>query len=87
MGTFWTSVVAKMNLTCGGRLLERLEQRVEGRLREHVDFVDDVDLVACPAGPVLTVAAQFADVIDAVVAGAVDFEHVDVVAAGDLTQL
>ena len=27
------------------RLLERLEQRVERRRREHVDLVDDVDLV------------------------------------------
>ena len=29
----------------GRRLFERLQQRVEGVLREHVDFVDDVDLV------------------------------------------
>ena len=29
-----------------GRLLERLEQAVEGLLRQHVHLVDDVDLVA-----------------------------------------
>ena len=45
-GILWASVVAKMNLTCGGRLLQRLEQGVERRRREHVDFVDDVDLEA-----------------------------------------
>ena len=30
-----------------GRLFQRLQQRVEGVLREHVHFVDDVDLEAC----------------------------------------
>ena len=30
----------------GRRLLERLEERVEGRAREHVHLVDDVDLEA-----------------------------------------
>ncbi len=29
-----------------GRLLQRLQQRIERRNREHVNLVDDVDLVA-----------------------------------------
>ena len=65
------------------RLFQRLEQRVERRRREHVDFVDDVDLVARSAGPKLHVLAQLADLVDAVVAGAVDFQDVDVFAGGD----
>ncbi len=35
-----------------GRLLQRLQQRVEGVLRQHVHFVDDVDLVARRDRPV-----------------------------------
>ena len=31
MGIFWTSVVAKMNLTCGGGSSSVFEQGVEGR--------------------------------------------------------
>ena len=65
------------------RLFERLEQGVEGADRQHVDFVDDVDLEAAAAGPILHVAAQVADLFDAVVAGAVDFEDVDILAGGD----
>ena len=30
----------------GGRFLQRLEEGIEGLLREHVDLVDDKDLVA-----------------------------------------
>ena len=66
-----------------GRLFQRLEERVEGLVREHVDFVDDVDLEAGPAGADVDVAAELADFVDAAVAGAVDLEHVDVAAAGD----
>ena len=39
-------------LDVGRRLFERLQQRVEGVLRQHVDFVDDVDLVARRDRPV-----------------------------------
>ena len=83
IGIFCASVVAKMNFTCARRLFERLQQGVERLRREHVDFVDDVDLVACPAGPKLHVLPQFADLVDAAVAGAVDLQHVDVLAGGD----
>ena len=82
-GIFWTSVVAKMNLTCGGGSSSVLSRALNAAVREHVDFVDDVDLVARAAGAVLDVAAELADLVDAAVAGAVDLEHVDVVAGGD----
>ena len=63
------------------RLFERLQQGVEGLAREHVDFVDDVDLEPRPAGPHVDVLPQLADFVDAAVAGAVDLQHVHVVAA------
>ena len=67
-----------------GRLLQRLEQRVERRGREHVHLVDDVDLVLPVRRGVADVVAQFAHLLDAVVAGAVDFQHVQAAALGDL---
>ena len=65
------------------RLFERFEQRVERLRRDHVDFVDDVDLEARSRGAIGDGLAEFADVLDAVVGGAVDFENVDVLAGGD----
>ena len=67
-----------------GRFLERLEQRVERRAGEHVHLVDDVDLVAALGRGVADVVAQVAHLLDAVVGGAVDFEHVEAAALGDL---
>ena len=29
----------------GGRLFKRFEQRIKGGIRQHMDFVDDVDAV------------------------------------------
>jgi hypothetical protein len=64
--------------------LEGLEQRVERRRGQHVDLVDDVDLVLPAGRRVADVVAQLAHLLDAVVAGAVDFEYVEAVAGGDL---
>ena len=66
-----------------GRLFERLEERVEGARRQHVNFVDNVDLVArrrCAIGHRVN---DFADVADARAAGGVHLEHVDVAALRD----
>jgi hypothetical protein len=46
------------------RLLEGLEQRVEGRLGEHVDFIDDVDLVAGDNRTVAHRLDELANIID-----------------------
>ena len=67
-----------------GRLLECLEERIEGLRGEHVHLVDDVDLVFPLGRRVTHVVAQLAHLLDAVVARAVDLEHVETVAAGDL---
>ena len=71
---------AEDELDVFGRLFQGLQQGVEGLAGEHVDFVDDVDLESCPAGPHAGVLPQLADFVDAAVAGAVDFQHVHVLA-------
>ena len=60
------------------RLLERLQQRVEGRLRQHVDFVDDVDLVEGGKRLVAHLLDDLADVVDAGARGSIHFDDVDV---------
>ena len=81
MGIFVGLGGAEDELDVLGRLFERLQQGVECLAGEHVDFVDDVDFEARPAGPHVDVLPQLADFVDAAVAGAVDLQHVDVVAA------
>jgi hypothetical protein len=65
------------------RLFQRLEQRVERCGREHVHFVEDVDLVARRDRRVAHRLVDLADVVDAVVRGRVHFDHVDVPAFHD----
>jgi len=65
------------------RLLQRLEQPVESRLRQHVNFVDDVDLVARRHRRIAHRFDDLADIVDAGVAGGVHLDHVDVPALGD----
>ena len=60
------------------RFFQRLEQRVEGALREHVHFVDDVDLVARLNGRIAHAVDDLAHVVDAGVGGGVHLDHVDV---------
>ena len=67
-----------------GRLLQRFQQRVEGLLREHVHFVDDVHLFPAHRGERPHRFLQGADLLDAAVRGGVDLVHVEGGAAGDL---
>ena len=83
IGIFVGSVVQKMNLTCSGGSSRVFSKRVEGLAREHVNFVDDVDLEPRPAGPHADVLPQLADFVDAAIAGAVDLQHVHVLAGAD----
>ena len=67
-----------------GRLLERLQQRVERRRREHVDLVDVEDAELALDRRVLDLGEDaLVDVLDLVVRGAVDLDHVERRAAGD----
>ena len=59
------------------RLFQRLQQRVEGLLRQHVHFVDDVDLVARGDRAIAHALDQLAHVVDAGARGRVHLDHVD----------
>ena len=65
------------------RLFQRLQQGVEGVLGEHMDFVDDVDLVARRHGGIAHGLNDFAHVVHAGMAGGVHFHHVDMAAFGN----
>ena len=65
------------------RFLESLQQRVESIARQHVDFVDDVDLVARRNRRIAHRLDDLAHIVDAGVAGGVHLDHVDVAALGD----
>lgn len=63
-----------------GRLFERLEKRVERVLRKHVNFVDNVNFVACGNCGIAHRLDNLAYIVDTSVAGGVHFDHVDVAA-------
>src|SRR5262249_15019889 len=65
------------------RLFERLQQRVEGRGREHVYFVDDVNLEPAACGAEPDALPQVANLLHLVVARAVDLQHLHIIARGD----
>ena len=82
--TLCGSVVASTNTTCGGRLLERLQQRVRRRGREHVDLVDDVHLAPrVRAEPEVHALDEVAHRLDAVVRRRVELDEVEERAVGD----
>src|SRR5262249_41479452 len=61
----------------GRGLFERLQERVEGPRRQHVDLVDGPDLEAVARGGVARALAQLAHLLYAVVRGAVDLLDVE----------
>ena len=65
------------------RLLQRLQEGVEGRRRQHVDFVDDVDLVARARRRIAHAVIDLADIVDAGVGRSVHLQHVHVPAFHD----
>ena len=67
----------------GRRLFERLQQRVEGVLRQHVHFVDDVDLVPPEDRPITHPLGQLTNVVDAGARSGVHLHHVDMAVLGN----
>ena len=65
------------------RLLNGLEQRVERRSRQHMDFVDDIDLEPPELRRVIHFLQQIADLVDAAVGRRVHLHHVHAGAAQD----
>ena len=61
----------------GRRLLQGFQQGVEGLVRKHVHFIDDIDFVLVFGGKVFDVLPELPDFVDPAVRGPVDFQHVD----------
>ena len=59
------------------RFLERLQQAVEGLPREHVNLVDDIDLVTRRDRQVAHAVDDLADVVDTGARCGIHFHHVD----------
>ena len=68
----------------GRRLLQGLQQGVEGGRGEHVDFVDDVDFVGRGRGHVGDIFPQVPDLVHTVVGGSVDFKDIRAMALDDI---
>src|SRR5580704_10917212 len=68
-----------------GRLLERFQERVPSRRREHVHLVDYVNLGSVPRWAEAHPLLQATHLVDAVVAGAVDLLNVEILPGRDLT--
>ena len=66
-----------------GRLLERLEERVPGVLRDLVGLVEDVDLAPKVGRGVIDPLAELADRVDAAVRRGVDLDEVERPALAD----
>ncbi len=65
------------------RLFERLQQTVEGLLREHMHFVDDIDLGAGEHGAIADRLDDLAHIVDAGVRRRVHFDHIDMARIDD----
>ena len=68
----------------GGRLFQRFQHGVECRLRQHVHFVDDVDLVTPHRRCVLRVVEHLAHVVDAGVRRRIQLQQIDKTSRIDL---
>ena len=66
-----------------GRLFDDLQQRIEGRDRKHMHLVDDIDALFYGRGREDGFLPQGADVVDAVVGGSVQLDHIEDRAIGD----
>ena len=73
----------EQELDVRGRLLQRLEERVEGLLRQHVHFIDDVDLGAGRDRAIARILDDLAHVVDAGVRGCVHLDHIDMARVHD----
>ena len=67
-----------------GRFFQRFQKRVKRCRREHVHLIDQINFVATFRRSIRDVLAQLAHVFHAVVARAVNLDHVETVPRGDL---
>ena len=83
IGIFSGSVVQKMNFTCSGGSSSVFSSALKAACGQHVDFVDDVDLVSTTTGANPNIGSQRSNFIDPTIAGTVDFDHVNIFARID----
>jgi hypothetical protein len=67
----------------GWWFLQGLEQGIGGAITEHVDFVDDIDLITGLVGGVIDLLTEAPDIINAGITGGVNFNNIQGVAFGD----
>ena len=67
----------QQKLYMGGRLLQRFQQRIEAVRGEHVDFVDQVNLIAAPGWGIHDVVQQVAGILDLGAGSRVHFNQVN----------
>ncbi len=65
------------------RLFQRLEQRVEGRVGQHMHFIDDVHFVPDELRRIIRPGEHLADLLDPAVAGGVHLKYVQRRFAGE----
>ena len=83
MGIFCGSVVQRMNFTCGGGSSSVFSSALKAGRRQHVNFVNDVNLEPRATGPHIGIGPQLPDLVDPAIAGTVDLDHVHVLARVD----
>ena len=67
----------------GGRLLQGLQEGIEGRRAEHVHLINDVHLLGAHLRRDLHLQNEVADIVNAVVAGGIQFEDAQAVPFGE----
>ena len=65
------------------RLLQRLQQGIERIAREHVHFIDDIDLEARRNRAVAYCLNDLADIVHAGMGGRIHFDDIDMAVGGD----
>jgi hypothetical protein len=60
----------------GWRFLQSFQEGIESLVRQHVNFIDDVNLEFILGGKIPDILAKLSDLIDSPVRGSVNFYHI-----------
>ena len=66
------------------RLLQGFQEGIKGVLGEHVDFIDNKNLITTLGREIFNIFPKFPNLIDAPVTGPVDFQDIETMPLGDL---
>ena len=73
----------KQEFDVTGRFFERLQQRVKRVFRQHVDFVDDVNFIACRNRRIAHSLNNLTHIVNTGVARCIHFDDIDMAAFGN----